>query len=103
MEENFSLLETIVQKNIAETKDPANFNWTKFIAEMEIGFTELGFREPSTEERGVDNVLILRLDSIGDFVNTTAAMRELRKNLPFSYITLVANVRNKQLANVVLM
>ena len=52
MEEDFSLLENIVQKNIAETSDPAKFNWTKFIAEMEVGFTELGFREPVNKGGG---------------------------------------------------
>ena len=92
MEEDFSLLENIVQKNIAETSDPAKFNWTKFIAEMEVGFTELGFRESSTG--GVDNILIARIGGgVGDFVLMTAAIREIRRNFPRSKITLCVTKR----------
>ena len=42
--EDFSLLEDIVKKAIAETAEPENFDWWKFASEMEKGFEELGFR-----------------------------------------------------------
>src|SRR2546421_8390252 len=41
----------------------------------------------------VKHLLIVRLDSIGDVVMTTSLVRELRKNLPTAWITLVVNPR----------
>jgi len=92
MEEDFSLLESIVQKNIAENTDYAKFDWKKFIEEMEVGFTELGFREKFLE--GVENILIARVGGgVGDFVLMTPAIREIRKNFPSAQITLCVTKR----------
>jgi len=94
--EDFSLLENIVQKNIAETKDPKKFNVKKFVSEMEQGFTELGFREQ--EDRGVQSILVFSMEAVGDFVVTIPAIREIRKNFPFAKITLVVSNRNHLLS-----
>lgn len=94
--EDFSLLENIVEKSIAENSDPTKFDFENFVSEMEKGFTELGFRENYTQ--GVENILILRLDALGDFVLTTPAIRELRKNFPYAKITLAVSNRNRSLA-----
>jgi len=89
MAEDFSLLENIVQKNIAETSDSTKFDWTKFIAEMEVGFTQFGFREQS--RGGVDNILIIKWLPSGDYITGTGALRELRRNFPRARITLLSS------------
>jgi|GEM_PF-370315 len=96
MEEDFSLLESIVKKNIAGISQPAEFDWEKFVSEMEVGFTELGFREQSAG--GVDNILIIRVDAAGDFILTAPAIAEVRRNFPFAKITLMCSKRNLNLA-----
>lgn len=52
-------------------------------------FQAAGFRENLT--RGVENILVVRTDAIGDFVLTTGFIRELRKNFPKARITLVVS------------
>ena len=42
-----------------------------------------------------ENILIIRLDVIGDMVFTTPFIRELRRNYPNSHITLVARTQNE--------
>ena len=90
--EDFSLLENIVEKNIAETSDPTKFDWKKFVSEMEKGFTELGFREKFTS--GVENILLIRIGGgVGDHVLMSSAIRELRNNFPSARITLAVDKR----------
>ena len=50
------------------------------------------------EGGGVEKILILRLDAIGDFILMSAAIRELRANYPAAHITLVVNRRVYPLA-----
>ena len=78
-------LENIVE-NINNTK---NFDFTYFYDHMEAAFKETGFRE--IQKDGVENILVIRLDAIGDFVLTTGFIRELRLNYPFARITLVVS------------
>ncbi len=56
---------------------------------MENLFQKTGFREK--QKFGVKNILIMRLDAIGDFVLTTGFIRELRLNYPSARITLVVS------------
>ena len=49
------------------------------------------------EKSGWNNILIIRLDVIGDLVMTTPFLREIRKNAPDSHITLVVNKANEML------
>ena len=46
---------------------------------------------------GVRRVLILRLDEIGDVVMTTPLLRELRRNAPGAWITLVVKPATRNL------
>ena len=54
---------------------------------METAFQNSGFRE--VQKSGVKNILVMRLDAIGDFVLSSGFIRELRLNYPFARITLV--------------
>ena len=56
---------------------------------MENAFKETGFRE--VQKSGVKNILIIRLDAIGDFVLSTGFIRELRLNYSAARITLVVS------------
>ncbi len=64
MTEDFSLLENIVEKNIAENSDPTKFDFKKFVSEMEQGFTEFGFRETEIKN-GVSDILIICWGPVG--------------------------------------
>ncbi len=44
----------------------------------------------ATQWGGVENILIMRMDAIGDMVLTSGFIREVRVNFPHAYITLVA-------------
>lgn len=61
---------------------------------MEPGFTEEGYRE---DYAGQLSILVVRLDEIGDNVLTSGFLRELRKNYPTAYITLIVNPTVKPL------
>ena len=53
---------------------------------MEEEFVRQGYREDKPS--GVENILIFRLDYMGDFILSTPAIRE---NYPSAFITLVVN------------
>ena len=88
-EEYGGLLET-VQYNLKQTLEMKNFNFGMFLQEMEDEFTCAGFREKQARG-GVENILILRLDAVGDFILTSPAIRTVRENYPSAYITLVVS------------
>ena len=69
--------------------NPAQFSDLMFTAEEEFVWT--GYREkyPST----VENILIVRFDSIGDLILTSGFIREVRANFPRAHITLVVSPR----------
>lgn len=58
---------------------------------------------PSTDGRGLlqaERVLVVRLDEIGDVVMTTPFLRELRRNLPEAWITLVVKPQVHELVDI---
>ncbi len=57
----------------------------------EVSFWLLGLRRKGAGEEftHIKRVLVLRLDEIGDVVMTTPFLRELRRNMPRAWITLV--------------
>lgn len=61
----------------------------EFFEQMETEFAKKGFRQDIPV--GVDNILIVRLDVIGDFVITSGFIREVRANFPNARITLVVS------------
>lgn len=57
------------------------------LARLEQIFQQHGYREePDGDE---EHILVLRLDEIGDTILTSAFLRELRRNYPNAWITLV--------------
>ena len=65
-------------------------NYGAFLMRAEKEFNRLGYREKSS---GVENILIVRLDSIGDMILTSGFIREVRANFPKARITLVIRPR----------
>ena len=65
--------------------DPATYG--AFLNRAEEEFTRLGYREEISA--GVENILIVRFDSIGDMILTSGFLREVRANFPRARITLV--------------
>ena len=57
---------------------------------VEEKFKETGYREINTG-RGINNILIVRLDAIGDMIITSGFIREVRANFPYARITLVVS------------
>ena len=70
------------------------FSFTEFFERANTEFQNFGFR--SNIKSDVENILILRLDVVGDFIVTSGFIREVRKNFPNAKITLVVSqlVRN---------
>ena len=64
-------------------------DFMKFVNRTEHAFQECGFRERLNQ--GVENILIMRLDVMGDFIITSGLIRELRANYPSAHITLVVS------------
>ena len=63
--------------------------YAAFLMRAEQEFKRLGYREKVSS--GVENILIVRLDVIGDMVLTSGFIREVRANFPNARITLVVS------------
>lgn len=57
-----------------------------FLMRAEEEFRRTGYRDKA---EGVENILIVRLDAIGDMILTSGFIREVRKNFPAARITLI--------------
>ncbi|MBR0059883.1 MAG: glycosyltransferase family 9 protein, partial [Selenomonadaceae bacterium] len=57
--------------------------------DLEREFVRAGYREEISA--GVENILIVRLDAIGDMILTSGFLREVRANFPQARITLVCS------------
>ncbi len=86
--EDYGQLEKVVDDTINRTIQTKDFDLISFLQSMKTEFARLGFREPPARG-GVQKILILRLDAVGDFILTSAAIRTIRENFPRAYITLV--------------
>ena len=63
-----------------------------FLQLMEQEFKREGYREKiSSSGGGIENILIVRIDAIGDMIVTSGMIREVRKNFPRARITLVCS------------
>ena len=60
-----------------------------FLMHAEKFFKQAGYRE--TTSGGINNILIVRLDAIGDMILTSGFIREVRRNFPNARITLVVS------------
>jgi len=62
-----------------------------FLARAEEEFKRLGYRDANPVGGGLENILILRFDAIGDMILTSGFIREVRKNFPKARITLLVH------------
>ena len=69
----------------------------ELVQQMEPVFRETGYREPPAKGRR-PHILILRDDAAGDFVLSSAFLREVRRLYPGAHITLFCSLRNEELA-----
>ena len=67
--------------------EPSTYH--NFMLRAEEEFKRTGYREKNSE--GIENILIARLDVIGDMILTSGFIREVRANFPRARITLVVS------------
>ena len=96
MRNKFGTLNQIINDTIQNAVENKNLDLGTFFNNIENEFTRLGYRD--SIRGGVESILILRLDHVGDFVHTTGAVREIRNNFPSAYITLVVSKQIYKLA-----
>ena len=60
-----------------------------FLQLIEQEFIREGYREKNSS--GVENILIVRIDAIGDMIVTSGFIREVRANFPHARMTLVVS------------
>lgn len=82
------VLKQTVENCFKEATKRGNFNVDLLKSYMEPVFKQEGFREDINE---IKSVLVIRFDAIGDSVLTSGFLRELRKNYPKAFVTLVVN------------
>ena len=89
MAKNYDKLYKFFRSKINDCKADKKINLGKFFDGVEEAFRSEGFRE--TTPQAVENILIVRLDAIGDFILTSSMIREVRKNFPKARITLAVS------------
>lgn len=85
LNEKYAALAGALEKNVKHIIETKNLDFRI----MEEEFVRQGYREDKPS--GVENILIFRLDYMGDFILSTPAIREIRANYPSAFITLVVN------------
>lgn len=70
---------------LMKVAEPSTYH--AFMLRLEEEFKQAGYRADILI--GVENILIVRLDAIGDMILTSGFIREVRKNFPHARITLV--------------
>lgn len=84
------IIEDTLNFFISEIQNTGNLDLSNFLNTMENAFQEAGFRDtPANGEQ--KNILVTRLDAIGDNVLNSSFLRELRRNFPAAHITLAVN------------
>lgn len=83
-------MENIIENLIEEIKTSQQINLAEFLMSMENAFKISGFREKKIDGEQ-QNILVIRLDAIGDNVLNSGFLRELRRNYPSAHITLIVN------------
>ena len=86
----YSELEKNIEEIIQETVQTQRLDLKNFLSKMEETFKKLGFRDEPTAG-GIKNILLVKLDNVGDFILSSAAIREVRKNFPSANITLAVS------------
>lgn len=97
--ETFPALENVIKQTVADSLQKQSFDFPKFFYEMEQAFSALGFRDPDEMTKGaMEDILIVDFHGVGNFILSTPAIREIRRNYPFSNITLLTNKACQTLA-----
>lgn len=65
------------------------WDWRTMVDTFEPMFQMHGFREGNIDAQ--QHILLIRFDAMGDMVLSTGFIRELRRNNPMAYITLLVN------------
>ncbi len=90
MNNDYSALNDTLINFAQESFRRQNFNIPNFINVMESVFKKNGFRDEHDENEQF-NILVIRLDAIGDSILNSAFLRELRRNYLSARITLIVN------------
>ena len=96
--QNYEPLESVIVNNVNRAVANKKLNLELLLTQMEENFMRLGFRRQPEDKTGIENILIVRLDNIGDFLLTVPAIRELRMNYPNAFITLVVRSHVRPIA-----
>ncbi len=94
---DYNELKIIIKKIFNASKiNDSSIDLTKFLQRMEIDFARFGFRENYLN--GVENILVICLDEVGDYILTSPTIRAIRENFPAAYITFVVTKKLYPLA-----
>lgn len=77
--------ESVVQR-LQTIRAAKRFNPQKWHDDLELVFAGDGYREQSDR---IDNILIIRLDVMGDMILTSGVFREVRRNYPEAHIAAI--------------
>ncbi len=94
--ENFAFLNKIIENIINDTEKQRTLYLGGLTKTLEDVFKNLGFQDNFNEP--VKNILIVKLDNVGDFILLSPSIRTIRENFPAAHITLVVNKRVYPLA-----
>lgn len=85
------MMEALVQaaEKYVQAADFAEWDWQSLVQAFEPVFCQTGFREEYSS--GSQHILLIRLDAMGDMVLTTAFIREVRRNHPAAYLTILVS------------
>lgn len=85
----YEKLDSFFKDKLSKCKADNSINLGQFFDGVEKEFQRAGFREDIPQ--AAKNILIVRLDVIGDFIITSGFIREVRKNFPQARITLIVS------------
>ena len=87
---DYDTLANVANNFIQKCVQTHQINIGELYQNMEAEFAKFNFRN-NNHRGGVENILLVRLDYIGDFIMAIPAIREIRMNYPFARITLLVN------------
>ncbi len=96
VKEKFEVIEAVATECINQAVQMKTLALNFFLPKMEAAFQIFGFRE--NYNATMNDILIVKLDSAGDFILTSPAIREIRMNYPAAHITLVVSTKAYPLA-----
>lgn len=88
LEPSTEILKRAVEDCFKEVNKKQIFSANMLKSYMEPAFIQEGYRD---DFHGQENILVIRLDEIGDNALTSGFLRELRKNYPTAFITLIVS------------